>query len=237
MRLRPSYLCSANLAEMDEERIVAAAGQAERHGGPVAAVLPMRTTAGAVRFACALQRGEAFAWVVLDGSGEALDIPAEIRSVAETIAICETAEESGAMLAAAEADGLLLRSLELAGDDETVAVALRAMREAIAPLVETEEGVRVAEPGYLDRVAVTATMVGDRFDYLKEIAYGVSAKLSGAPGETGEALAESLWTAVRILARDGAPDRFREAVEGGMAAAQAFADDVLANYVIDLEER
>ena len=80
-------------------------------------------------------------------------------------------------------------------------------------------------------------MVGDRFDYLKDVAYGVSAKLSGAPGESGEALAESLWAAVRILARDGAPDRFREAVEGGMAAAQAFGEDVLDNYVIDLEGR
>ena len=129
------------------------------------------------------------------------------------------------MLAAAQADALLQTSLGLVGDDETVAVALRAMREAIAPLLQTEEGVRVAEPGYLDRVAVTATMVGDRFDYLKNITYSVSAKLSGAPGESGEKLAESLWAAVRILARDGAPDRFREAVEGGMAAAQAFGEE------------
>ena len=222
---------------MDEERIVAAAEQAARHGGPVAAVLPMRTTAGAVRFACALQRDDGFAWVVLDESGEPLEIPAEIRSVAETIAICETAEESAAMLAAGEADGLLLKALDLVGDDETVAVALRAMREAVAPLLRTEEGVRVAEPGYLDRVAVTAALVGDRFDYLKDVAHSVSAKLSGAPGESGEALAESLWSAVRILARDGAPDRFREAVEGGMAAAQAFGEDVLDHYVIDLEGR
>src|SRR3954452_23505236 len=226
VRLRPAFHPSATLAEMDEERIVAAAEQAARHGGPVAAVLPMRTTSGALRFACALQRGEELAWVVLDESGAPLEVPAEIRSVAETIAICETAEESGAVLAGAEADELLQRSLELAGDDETVAVALRAMREAVAPLLQVEEGVRVAEPGYLDRVAVTATRVGDRFDYLKEVAYGVSAKLSGAPGESGEALAESLWAAVRILARDGAPDRFREAVEGSMAAAQAFGEDV-----------
>ena len=103
---------------MDEERIVAAAEQAARHGGPVAAVLPMRTTAGAVRFACALQRDDGFAWVVLDESGEPLEIPAEIRSVAETIAICETAEESAAMLAAGEADGLLLKALDLVGDDD-----------------------------------------------------------------------------------------------------------------------
>lgn len=238
VRLRPAFLPSATLAGMDEVRIVAAAEQAARHGGPVAAVLPMRTTGGAVRFACALQRdGGALAWIVLDEAGDPLSNPAEIRSVAETIAICETAEESGAMLAAVEADALLQSSLGLVGDDETVAVALRAMREAIAPLLQTEEGVRVAEPGYLDRIAVTAAMVGDRFDYLKDIAYGVSAKLSGAPGETGEALAESLWAAVRILARDGAPDRFREAVEGGMAAAQAFGEDVLDSYAIELQGR
>lgn len=220
---------------MDEDRIVAAAEAAGRHGGPVSAVLPMRTTAGDERFACALARGEEFAWVVLDAGGEPLRAPAEIRSVAETIAICETAEESGAMLAATEADALLVRALGLVGDDETVAVAVRAMREAIAPLLGEDAGVRVAEPGYLDRVAVTAGLVGDRFDYLKDIAYGVSAKLGGTPGEPGEELAEALWAAIRLLARDGAPDRFREAIEGGMGAAQAFAEDVLDNYVIDLE--
>jgi hypothetical protein len=84
-------------------------------------------------------------------------------------------------------------------------------------------------------VAAAANLVGDRFDYLKEVAYDVSANLEGTPGEKGEALAEALWSAVRLLARDGAPDRFREAVETGMAAAEAFADDVLVNYVIDLE--
>ncbi len=36
--------------------------------------------------------------------GEPLEAPGEIRSAAETIAICETAEESSALLAAAEAD-------------------------------------------------------------------------------------------------------------------------------------
>jgi hypothetical protein len=219
---------------MDEQRIVAAAGQAARHGD-VAAVLPMRTTAGALRFACALRRDHGLAWVVLDEAGEPLKAPAEIRSAAETIAICETAEESSAFLAAGDADAHLARALAAADDRETVAVAVRAMREAIAPLLAGEEGVRVAEPGYLDRVAVAASLVGDRFDYLKDIAYDVSAHLAGTPGEEGEELAEALWAAVRVLARDGAPDRFREAVETGMAAAQAFAEDVLDNYVIDLE--
>ena len=211
---------------MDEERIVAAAEQAARHGGPVAAVLPMRTTAGAVRFACALQRrarrSPGSCWT----RRASRSTPAEIRSVAETIAICETAEESGAMLAAAvEADACC--SARSAWWRTTTRRRGRAARDARGDraVAAAEDGVRVAEPGYLDRVAVTAAMVGDRFDYLKDIAYGVSAKLSGAPGESGEALAESLWAAVRILARDGAPDRFREAVEGGMAAAQAFAGD------------
>ena len=220
---------------MDEQRIVVAAGQAARHGA-VAAVLPVRTTAGTLRFMCALRRDDGLAWVVLDDAGEPLRVPGEIRSAAETIAICETAEESSAFLAAGEADAFLERALAAADDRETVAVAVRAMREAIAPLLASEAGVRVAEPGYLDRVAVAAALVGDRFDYLKDIAYDVSAHLAGTPGEEGEALAEALWAAVRVLARDGAPDRFREAVETGMAAAQAFAEDVLDNYVIDLEE-
>jgi hypothetical protein len=220
---------------MDEQRIVVAAGQAARHGD-VTAVLPVRTTAGTLRFACALRRDDGLAWVVLDDAGEPLRVPGEIRSAAETIAICETAEESSAFLAAGEADAFLERALAAADDRETVAVAVRAMREAIAPLLAGEAGVRVAEPGYLDRVAVAASLVGDRFDYLKDIAYDVSANLAGTPGEEGEALAEALWAAVRVLARDGAPDRFREAVETGMAAAQAFAEDVLDNYVIDLEE-
>ena len=39
---------------------------------------------------------------------------------------------------------------------------------------------------------------------------------------------------MRLLARDGAPDRFRNAMEGAIGAAGAFADDVQANYVLDL---
>ena len=70
---------------MDEQRIVVAAGQAARHGD-VAAVLPVRTTAGTLRFMCALRRDDGLAWVVLDDTGEPLRVPGEIRSAAETIA-------------------------------------------------------------------------------------------------------------------------------------------------------
>ena len=110
------------------------------------------------------------------------------------------------------------------------------MREALAPLIGRGEEVRVAEGAYLDDRARIANLVGDRFDLLKEAALAASGRLSGTPGEEGEALAEALWNAVRLLTRDGAPDRFRESVEGAMAAASAFADDVVANYLIDFEE-
>ena len=45
-------------------------------------------------------------------------------------------------------------------------------------------------------------------------------------------MAQSLWGAIRILSRDGAPDRFREAVELAMGPAAAFADDVVAQYLV-----
>ena len=177
-----------------------------------------------LRFACALQReGETLAWVVLDEAGEPLDVrarsarsPRRSRSARRrrSPAPCWPPSRLTRCCSARSAWSATTRRSPL----RCARCARRSRR-----CCRREEGVRVAEPGYLDRVAVTAAMVGDRFDYLKDIAYGVSAKLSGAPGESGEALAESLWAAVRILARDGAPDRFREAVEGGMAAAQAFA--------------
>ncbi len=217
-------------------RIVEAAALASRHGGEPTAVLAARTTAGEIRFACAFPRGESLGWLVFDGDGRPLTAVHEIREIAEIIAMCETAEEASAGLAAPEADAALRRALQFAADDEPVALAVRAMREAIAPLVVTVPAVRVADGGYLDRVAVAAGLVGDRFDYLKETAYSVSARLGGTPGEVGEELAEQLWSTVRLLARDGAPDRFRESVEGGMAAAQAFADDVVDHYLIELEE-
>ena len=60
----------------------------------------------------------------------------------------------------------------------------------------------------------------------------MSARLTGAPLDPLEPLAEALWAALRILARDGAPDRFREHVEGAMGAGRAFADDVVAGYLV-----
>jgi hypothetical protein len=221
---------------VEEARIVEAASHAARHGGEPAAVLAARTTRGEERFACAFIRGDAFGWLILDGAGRPLTERHEIREVAETIAMCETAEEASARLAAPEADVALARAEGLAADDETAALAIRAMREAIAPLVGGDGAVRVAEGSYLDGVAAAAALVGDRFDFLKETAYGVSARLAGTSGEDGEAFAEAIWSAIRLLARDGAPDRFRESFEGGMAAAGAFADDVIDRYLIDLEE-
>ncbi len=220
---------------MDEARIASVAEVAAAVGGrtPVA-VVPALSAGGVELFACAYT--EPYAWVMLAGAGEVVRDAAVVRETAELIAMCETAEEASAALAAPAADAALERVLALAdaAAEERTALACRAMREAIAPLTGDPAGIRVARATYLDEIAVAAGLVGDRFDFLKETAYELSARLTGRPGEPGEELAEAAWAAVRLLARDGAPDRFREAVEGGMAAASAFAEDLLEHYVEDL---
>ena len=108
------------------------------------------------------------------------------------------------------------------------------MYQALEELQPLVQGVRVAEPGYLDGLAAAAGLIGDRFDLLKETAGQVSAHLTGGELDPLEPLAEQLWGAIRILAREGAPDRFRENVEGAMGAARAFADDVVEQYLVPL---
>jgi hypothetical protein len=221
---------------VDTSRIEEIAAIAATHGTCPVAVLPMRTTAGDERFACAFPARERFRWLVLDGAGAVIVDAVAIRDAAEVIAMCETAEEAAAALAAVEAVAGLDVALPLAAGFDDAGLAIRAMHEALAPLIAMPAGVRVAEGAYLDRVAIAAALVGDRFDLLREAALASSARLSGTPGEPGEPLAEALWNLVRLLARDGPPDRFRESIEGAMGTASAFADDVLDNYLVDLSE-
>jgi hypothetical protein len=224
---------------VDELRIEDAARRAAGHAaGPPQAVLPAVRASGEEAFLCAFADGEGLRWLVLVADGPLADAR-RVRDVAELVAMCEAAEEAAAALSASEAMLLLEHAAALAADarDEQASLAARATHEALAPLAADVPGVRVAEPAYLDRMAASANLVGDRFDLLKEAALAASGRLGGVPGEQGEALAEALWAAVRSVARDGAPDRFRELVEASMGSAAAFADDVLANYLIDLEER
>jgi len=212
-----------------------AAGQG---GGLPAAVLPLRRSDGSTRFLCAFARGEeAYAWLLVDEHGVAETDRDEVRSAAEVVAMCETAEEAAAALAAEEALPLMRRAVELAQalEDPESDLAARAMVEALEDLVEVLPAFRVAEGPYVDRIADRANLVGDRFDLLKEAAASTTARLSGAPGEPLEPLAELLWDAVRLLARDGPPDRFRDAMEGAIGAAAAFAEDVETHYVLALE--
>jgi hypothetical protein len=224
---------------VDEARIEQAAADAARHADARPdAVLPVRTTRGRALFACAFARPERHVWLVIDDDGVIITDRQLVGDTAELVAMCETAEEACAMLAAGDADAILARAAALAAaaaDNDTL-VAVRATREAIAPVVREPAVIRVAELAYLDRVAHAAEVIGDRFDLLKETALAASGRLSGAPGDPREPLAEALWDAVRTLARDGAPDRFREMIEGGMGAAAAFALDVIDNYLVALEE-
>jgi hypothetical protein len=212
-----------------------AAGQG---GGLPVAVLPLRRPDGTSRFLCAFGRDDdGYAWLLVDEHGAADTDREEVRAAAEVVAMCETAEEAAAALAAEEALPMMRRAAVLAqelGDAESD-LAARAMVEALEDLVEVLPAFRVAEGPYVDRIAERANLVGDRFDLLKEAAASATARLSGAPGEPLEPLAELLWDAVRLLARDGPPDRFRDAMEGAIGAAAAFAEDVEAHYVLALE--
>jgi hypothetical protein len=224
---------------MEAARIEAVAARAEAASAlPCTAVLPVRVAAGRDLFVCAFGADGEHVWLVVDEAGEGVRDEQVVREAVELAAICESAEEAAAVLAGADALAALERAgaLAAAAGERQAASAVAAMREALSPALAEGGGIRVADPAYLDRIAELAAPVGDRFDYLKEVADGVSARLDGRPGEPLEALAEALWSAVRALARDGAPDRFREQLEGAMAAAAALADDVVEHYVGGLAE-
>jgi hypothetical protein len=181
-------------------------------------------------------REDALGWVVIDAAGAPLDERRVIRQAVELAAICEAAEETAAALAIDDAMPALAGAWRLAGElgEGDAELATHAMYQALEELQPLVQGLRVAEPAYLDRLAAAAALVGDRFDLLKEAAGQVSARLTGAGLDPLEPLAEQLWGAIRLLSREGAPDRFRENVEGAMGAARAFADDVLEQYLVPL---
>ncbi len=223
---------------MDEAVIEAAASAVEaRTGLRPQAVVPVDQPKRGVMFVCALPRGDDRVWVVVDGAGVPVTERAAVRQIVELAAICEAAEESAAALSVDEALPALARAWELAcelgeADAELAAHATYQAVEGLQPLVQ---GLRVADPTYLDRLAQAATLLGDRFDLLKEAAGQVSARLTGHGVDPLEPLASALWAAIRLLSRDGPPDRFREGVETAMGPAQAFADDVLARYLVPLD--
>lgn len=223
---------------MDEAAIESAAHAAEALTGlRPQAVVPVDQPRRGTVFVCALPDGDALGWLVVDGAGAPLTERAAVRQIVELAAICEAAEEAAAALVVDEALPALGRAWELArelgeAEAELAAHATYQAVEALQPLVQ---GLRVADPAYLDRLAQAAGLVGDRFDLLKEAAGQVSARLAGQGADPLEPLATALWAAIRLLSRDGPPDRFREGVETAMGPAQAFADDVLARYRVPLD--
>ncbi len=196
--------------------------------------LPTRGTVHVCAFAD--EAGER-RWVVLREDGEAVVAVTDIRSAVELVALCETAEEVAAAVDAEEALPALAAAWRLAGElgEAEAEVATHATYQAVEALAPLAEGLRVADAAHLDAVAGAASLVGDRFDLLKETAGGISARLTGAGIDPLEPLAERLWEAIRILSRNGAPDRFREAVEAAMGPAAALADDVVDNYAVALD--
>jgi hypothetical protein len=205
-------------------------------GTPPRGVIPASDLRRGDLFICAVPREDALGWVVIDAAGAPLDERRVIRQAVELAAICEAAEETAAALAIDDAMPALAGAWRLAGElgEGDAELATHAMYQALEELQPLVQGLRVAEPAYLDRLAAAAALVGDRFDLLKEAAGQVSARLTGAGLDPLEPLAAQLWGAIRLLSREGAPDRFRENVEGAMGAARAFADDVLEQYLVPL---
>jgi len=200
-------------------------------------VVPVEQPRLGVVFVCAVPQGDGLGWLVVDGAGAPVTARPTVRQVVELAAICEAAEEAAAALSVDEALPALARAWELARDlgEAEAELAAHAAYQAVEALQPLVQGLRVADPAHLDRLAQAAALVGDRFDLLKEAAGQVSARLTGQGADPREELATELWGAIRLLSRDGPPDRFRESVELAMGPAQAFADDVLARYLVPLD--
>ncbi len=222
---------------MEPIAIEAAAAQIERRFGALPkGVIPARDLRRGELFVCAVPQGDGLGWVVIDAEGTPLDERPAIRQIVELAAICEAAEETAAALSIDATLLLLAEAWRLSGElgEADAELATHAMYQALEELQPLVTGLRVADPTYLDRLAGAAALIGDRFDLLKETAGQVSARLTGEGLDPLEPLAEKLWNAIRMLSREGAPDRFRENVEGAMGASAAFADDVLAGYLVPL---
>ncbi len=222
---------------MDEAVIEAAGAAVEaRFGRAPQAIVPVSQPLQGVAFVCAVAGDDGLGWVVINAEGEPITDGATVRQAVEIAAICEAAEESAAALAVDEALPALADAWRMAQDlgEDDAEVAAHATYQAVEALQPLVSGLRVADPVYLDQLASAAGLVGDRFDLLKEAAGQVSARLTGQGIDPLEPLAQALWGAIRILSRDGAPDRFRQAVESAMGAAAAFADDVVQHSLVPL---
>lgn len=211
----------------------------ERYRGEPQLVAPAGLPLRGTVFVCAFVPAEGGRrWVVLREDGAPVVVRGDVRSAVEILALCETAEEVASAVDVEEALPALAAAWRLAGDlgEQDAELATHAAYQAVEALGPLVEGLRVADAGHLDALAGAAALVGDRFDLLKETAGGVSARLTGAGIDPLEPLAERLWEAIRILSRNGAPDRFREAIEAAMGPAAALADDVIDNYAEALDE-
>jgi hypothetical protein len=224
---------------MEADRIEAAAEEVHaRFGAVPELVAPARLPLRGAVFVCAFasRQGER-SWVVLREDGEPVATPTDIRAAVEIVALCETAEEVTSTVAIDEALPALAEAWRLAGElgEAEAELATHATYQAVEALSPLADGIRVADPAHLDRLAEGAALLGDRFDLLKEAAGAISARLDGAGVDPLEPLAERLWGAIRILSRDGAPDRFREVIESAMGPAAALADDVIDHYAAPLD--
>lgn len=221
----------------DLERAAARAAARAAPGEQVVAVLAAVPHAHGTVYLCALRAGsddESLAWVALDEQGDTVEDEAVVRDAVSLVALCETAEEAAAALAAAGIVESARRGLALAaGEPPALAVALEQVAQAAAAIDELSAGVRVARAAYVDELGVRSRALAAGLAALQSAAQELSGHLQGVPGEPGEALARAAWETVARILEAGPPERFADAVSGAAGAIDAVASDVVAHLRSD----
>jgi hypothetical protein len=219
--------------ELELERAAAAATRHAGSGRQVAAVMPAEPQPGARVYLAAFQSASGLGYLAVDGAGDPVRDARLVRDAVSVIALAERAEEVSTLVdAEAVADRFdgLARDLEQA--DAAVAQAAREVARAAREVAALAGGVRLATPGYLDRVGEAAGSLGAALDAYAGEAERLARPAEGtdAPGELGEAA----WAALAQAVATGDPASFGPSMAAATESVKALADDVVSNYLVPL---
>ena len=153
-------LAQVGLSE-DLRRIAEAAARSAEPGEELTGIVPAEPASGERAYLCAFGGGAGKpTWLVLDGTGHAVESRERVREVVSIAALCEIADETAA---GGDLDELLERLAEVrrtdgpAGLDEAEEAA-RALQEAIGATP------RIASPAHLDAVGAATRRLEQALD-------------------------------------------------------------------------
>jgi hypothetical protein len=214
----------------------AAAGAHAAAGEEVAAVMAAEPGAGARVYVVALAAGDELSYLALDAALAPVRDERLLRDAVALAAMAERAEEASGAVAADDIAAAADRaSAELtAAGEEAAAAAADEVGGAARQLAAAAAGPRVATPAYLDRMAAAAAASEAPVREFRAHAEALTARLSGLPGEPGEAPARAAWS---LLAAAGAlaGAGFGAAMSATTGAAEALAADVVRRSRVPLD--